>query len=218
LLKALRALHFFSHVPFVGFCLSCFVACGCAICPALVVVFNSSPPFRKEYPRVVPEIEKWLRKTYRDEEKFEILHHPENYAYGRILWKPCSKGIYLLDSVQEKIKGIDKLDSVQEKTKEGILLDSVQEKTKKSSSFFLWRLAWCFVWIALLPLVSAFALIFFLFCFLPLWFYLFGIKYIVLVMRKISYWINQLTPFFIILFLVYSPVCKQIAVPPEPAP
>jgi hypothetical protein len=36
--------------------------------------------------------------------------------------------------------------------------------------------------------------------------------------RKISYWINQLTPFFIILFLVYSPVCKQIAVPPAPAP
>jgi hypothetical protein len=172
--------------------LSCFVVRGCAICPALVVVFNISPPFRKEYPRVVPEIEKWLRKTYRDEEKIEILHHPENYAYGRILWKPCSEGIYLLDSAQEKMK--------------------------KSSAFFLWRLAWCFVWIALLPLISAFTLIFFLFYFLPLWFYLFGIKYIVLVMRKISYWINQLTPFFIILFLFYSPVCKQIAVPPALAP
>jgi hypothetical protein len=169
---------------------SCFVARGSAIWPALVVVIHSSPPFRKEYPRVVPEIEKWLRITYRDEEKIEILHHPENHAYGRILWKPCSKGIHFLDSVQEEMK--------------------------KSSS--LWRLAWCFVWIALMPLVLAFAFIFFLFYFLPLWFYLFGIKYIVLVMRKISYWINQLTPFFIVVFLVYSPVCKQIAAPPAPAP
>ena len=140
----------------------------------------------------MPEIERWLRVSYGNEEKFEELLHPENNAYGRIFWEPCSEGIQLLESVTEKMK--------------------------TSSSSFLWLLAWCFVWIAALPLAVAGALIFGLFYYLPFWFYLFGIKYIVLVMRKISYWINQLTPFFIIVFLVYSPVCKQIAVPPPPAP
>ena len=64
----------------------------------------------------MPEIERWLRVTYGNEEKFEELLHPENNAYGRIFWEPCYEGIQLLKSVTKKMK--------------------------KSSKPFLWRLAW----------------------------------------------------------------------------
>ncbi len=144
--------------------------------------------------------------TYANEQKFEILHHQKN-PYRKVFSKPYSVGQILMDTVEEKMKA----------SCFWFFPDTEDEK-KKGSHF--WLLPLCFAWIAALLLTLAGGLIFGLFFFLPLWYYLFGIKYLVLMLRKISYTINQLTPFFIIVFLFYSPVCKQIpdAAAPAPAP
>jgi len=162
-------------------------------------VFHSSPAFRNEYPIVVTEIEKWLRVRYANEDKFNQLHNPTSNAYGKICWFPCESGWSFFVSVTELILYFS---------------SELPKKFEATISKIAFWLAWIpfalVVEIAALAVLVAGALIFAMFYFVPSWLYLFGVKYFLVVLRKISVWLTMLTPFCIFVFLVYSPVCKQI--------
>ena len=152
------------------------------------------------------EIEKWLRLRYDNETKFNTLHNPTSNAYGTICWQPCKKGFSFFWAVTKLI---------------------FECSDEFPSRFTTWPpkiafwLAWLpfalFVEIAALGVAVAGGLLFASLYFVPVWVYLFGIKYFLVVLRKISVWLTMLTPLCIFAFLVYSPVCKQIPAS-SPAP
>ena len=166
---------------------------------AAAVSQRSQLAFRNEYPIVVSEIERWLRVRYANEDKFNILHKPTSTFYGRICWFPCESGWSLFVSVTEWMYLY---------TEE--LPKRINTLTAKIAFWLAWIPFALFVEIAALAVLVAGGLLFATFFFVPTWLYLFGIKYFLVVLRKIGVWFTMLTPFCIFVFLVYSPVCKQI--------
>lgn len=166
---------------------------------AAAVSQRSQLAFRNEYPIVVSEIERWLRVRYANEDKVNILLNPTSTFYGRICWFPCESGWSLFISVTEWMYLY---------TAE--LPDRINSLAAKIAFWLAWIPFALVVEIAALAVLVAGGLLFATFFFVPTWLYLFGIKYFLAVLRKIGVILTMLTPFCIFVFLVYSPVCKQI--------
>lgn len=165
------------------------------------------PFFSNDYPGIVSVIEKRLRQ--KDDSCSDLFFSPADTSYGKFSLLPA----YLASIAHDITSDLSSffVQAFYNDPDWGPDVGSTAIMYKlRSSCIFLVSLLLIPFYMATISLY-VFAFAFFLVAYpLPMWFGMFGFKYVLRMLRGIAIAVSFITPVLILAFLLYSPICKRV--------